>query len=190
MKWRRDPRGSTDARKGFTHWPAVVLLIVGSAVIVYVAQPNWYGPPHPNHAASANVANTITLANQAAGGSSAQSFSGVSLGQIQRQVGVVFVGANRSSSPSTRGNKEAVSVSICADGPACHDLIAASQGRPGTCWYERSVVGSAATTAQPAAAQPTVGYAATKGRKICSAATAPSKGWSANGWSELSPKGK
>lgn len=70
-------------------------------------------------------------------------------------------------------NVETISVAICADGPACKEVVFAARGYEQRCWYARDLV---AAGSRPPRVEVT--YALVKASRYCSAKSAPKSGWS------------
>jgi hypothetical protein len=190
MTWRRNPSNSSGVPRRFPR-TIIVLVIVLVGYVLYYNLSVSFGNSYVNRdrAAQADLTVVVFNAEQLAGSLNPPSFSRIQPIKLSAS-GISVVSGNRQSPPSqfSKSGSPVVSVSMCLDGPQCRELIAASQGLPGRCFFERVVVGSGAISNN--GLQPGYAVAATRGKRVCSAATAPSNGWSAGSRSEHSPKGK
>jgi hypothetical protein len=124
--------------------------------------------------AQVNVEGVVSDAEAMAGGRTAKTFSEVTLEALQHQSTDVTL-----TTGDATWRKQMVSVNVCANGPVCTEIEAASQGNPnGYCWYTRSVYGQ--PNSQGVTLNPSFGW--TPDRSTCFAGTeghpvAPSSGW-------------
>jgi hypothetical protein len=128
-------------------------------------------------------------AHTLAGGSTALSYKGVTLraltanmrnmasGQGLRVVITKGAVTSYDEGSSTPGKlvTQAVSVDLCADGKECQEIVIASLGASGKCWYVRQAVGNRSIARKE---HLRIGYEyQVASVPVCKAGDAPQSGW-------------
>ena len=175
-------------------WSRVSRILVGvlvALVVAFLGLTAWltiYGTNngiiHSSNAAA--VSNGMLVVNVsyhlAAKGHIPSSFKGVTLGAIT----AVVESGNSHPVPQGERNIEvttgastgwySISVDLCADGPACHEIIVAVRGTGARCWYQRATAGIFAPNVNFSSGN---GYAGAtrQGKLACKASKPPRSGW-------------
>ena len=129
--------------RGFTkYWLSALLVIVGAAVIVVLTRPHFGSSPSADARAQHGLLSLTNNVVESAGGSNAHSFGEVVRTQFD-VAGAPMVVVGNAASPYTASQPgKFISLQLCSDGDPCREVIVASQGAKGTCWFERAVIGN------------------------------------------------
>jgi hypothetical protein len=150
-----------------------ILLVSAVALLLEVAQPLRAPLGGPNDAAEANIMNALAVAQGAIAPGNA-SFSGFTPSELGSRMSVKVLPGAGSGSPHANPG-QAISVQVCADGQACRELVLATRGAIGTCWFGRYVLGPANGSS---AVDGTAVARGTPNRQgACWARDAPTDGW-------------